>query len=683
MRSGAGETLLCGILSTRGTNVRYLSISAGSVGRISAMREAIKSSYGWTGRMLRVDLTSRRTTIEPTEHYSIGVIGGRGIGQSILFHEVEPEVDAFSAENKVILGAGPLVGTLAPASSRTSVETKNALNGGLCSSNFGGHIAAELKYAGYDGIIIEGAASEPSVLLVSDGEAKIESAIELWGKTTWETEEALISILGGRGWRVASIGPAGENLVRGATLIAERGRAQGRGGAGAVLGSKKLKAIAIIGSGGINVAYPTGFLNKVRQCWKKIDRSAVMSIYREGGTHLHSGAGGYSGEGAQPVRNYQDEYWPHEKTNKIREPVFRENFEVRRLACFNCPIYCSHFYRISRGPYTGIACEGVQTNTVRAFGSNLEIVEPNAILAAHAFCNQLGIDIDMASATIAWAFELYDRGILSSKDTDGLELCWGNHRVVLPLLHKIAYRKGFGELLADGVKHAGSSLGRGSEQYAMHVKGTDLNEVTMRFNMPWAFGIVTSSRGGGHLDGAVQQSFSDLDEKDMQEKFGMQIPGDSSLYAENAPLVVWFEKYKAAIDSLGMCYFTSYWLDTDLLSPEDYAELFSLATGEEMTGDDLLNAGERIHNIGKAFNTLHADFSRKDDYPPPRLVREPALSGCHQGAAIDLRKWDKMLDAYYEIHGWDKSSGKQTRNKLDALGLKAISAKLDEYGKFD
>jgi aldehyde:ferredoxin oxidoreductase len=607
------------------------------------------------------------------------MIGGRGLGQKILFDELDPHVDAFDADNKVIFGAGPLVGTMSPASARMSVETKNPLTGGLCSSNFGGHIAPELKYAGFDSVIIEGCAQEPSILVIQDGEVSIEKSNHLWGLSTWETEDQIQTMLGSSEWRIASIGPAGENLVRGACIIGEKGRAGGRGGSGAVLGSKNLKAIAVRGTGSVKVAHISRFMEKVSECLSKIDNSDQVERFRQGGTHFVSGAGGSHGQRSQAVRNYQDEHWSWDKSKKIQEPVFRQNFEVRRLACFNCPIYCSHFYHITEGPYAGIACEGLQTNTVRAFGSNLDIDYPEGILAAQAASSQLGIDVDMSAATIAWAFELYERGILTQEDTDGLELRWGNHEVVIKLLNQIALREGIGAILADGVKRAAEKIGRGAARYAMHVKGADLNEQGMRWNKAWAFGIVTSSRGGGHLDGAHQTGFWGISPEESMERFGVPTAGKPLLYEENAPVVIWYENYKAAIDSLGMCYFTSYWEDLELLGPEDYAELVSSATGIEMTSDDLQYAGRRIQNVAKSFNTLHGGFTRKDDFPPRRLMEEPALSGMFKGEKLEKEQWERMLDAYYLGHEWDASTGLQPMDTLIDLNLESVAEKLERF----
>lgn len=641
----------------------------------------METGKGWVGAVLRVELTKNKITTETVPFQCETMIGGRGFGIVTLFNEIEPDAKALDPQNKVVISCGPLVGTLAPAASRVSVETKSQKTGGLCTSNFGGYFGPELKFAGFDAVIVEGVAPEPSVLFIKDGSAVVRGMPELWGLTTRQTESAIRSMPGFEKSQILSIGPAGENLASSACIISNGARASGRGGNGAVLGSKRLKAVVVSGSGGIQVAKPDEFLRYVRFCWAKINRSERISKFREGGTHLTSGAGGTDGTRAQPVRNYRDESWPPERSAKIQEPVFRELFEIRRLACFNCPIYCGHFYRISDGPYSGLTCEGVQTNSVNGFGPNLEIDNPEAILVAHALCNEYGIDVDTAVASIAWAYESYERDLLRADDTDGLELNWGNWLAVPELLKQMAYRKGFGAILSDGVMRAAEMLGRGSDRYAMHVKGADLNEQGMRWNKAWAFGIVTANRGSGHLDGAPQSGYQGISVTQSMEKFGIPTAGDVSRYAENAPLVVWHEAYKAAIDALGMCYFTSYWVDIDLLGPEDYAKLFSLATGMDMDGQQLMLAGRRIQNVSKAFNTLHAGFTRQDDYPPRRLIYEPAKTGPHSGAKLDLEQWKQMLDAYYQEHGWEVATGLQTSSGLNALGLKSVAEKLASYGK--
>jgi aldehyde:ferredoxin oxidoreductase len=639
------------------------------------------SACGWVGRVLRVDLGNGRVKIEATSDYAPEAIGARGIGQWILFHELEPPLDPPDPGNKLILGAGPLVGTLAPACSRLSVDSMNPFTDGTSYSNVGGHFAPELKYAGFDSVVIEGKAERPVVLVISDGEAHLQDASHLWGRTTWQTASALRNELGDCRWQIASIGPAGENLVRGGCIIVGNKRAAGRGGSGAVMGSKKLKAVAVRGSGAIRVDSPERFLAEVERCREIINQSSEVKILQECGTHGSFAAGGFYGTTAQPVRNYHDEDWDPEKTGRLKEHVYRERWEVRRLACFGCPIYCSHFYRIDEGPFAGTACEGMDTNTVRAFGSNLDIACAPALLKAQALVSQLGIDVDMCAASIALAFDLYERGIINKTETGGLELNWGNHEAALTLVEQIASRRAFGNLLADGAMRAAKKIGRGAEKYAMHIKGADLNEAGMRYNRAWAFGITTSTRGGGHLDGAPTLPFLGITPEQGQALCGVPTAGDPLVYEENAALVIWFENMKAGLDMLGLCDFTCPTIDVNLLTPHDYAALFSAATGVSMSGEQLMEAGRRIHNVEKAFNTLHGGFTREDDYPPDRLFDEPTESGPYKGEALDRQKWARMLDEYYRLQGWDLATGWQTEAGLVGLGLDMVAEKLRRHSK--
>jgi aldehyde:ferredoxin oxidoreductase len=639
------------------------------------------SPYGWAGCILRVDLSTGRVAVEPTEDYASNGIGARGIGQWILFHELEPPLEPLEPGSKLILGAGPLVGTLAPTSARLSVDGMNVLTGGASYSNVGGHFAPELKYAGFDSVVIEGCAERPVVLEICDGEARLREAGHLWGRTTWDAASALREELGGDGWQVATIGPAGENLVRGACIIIGNKRAAGRGGSGAVMGSKLLKAVAVRGSGAIRIHDPERFLTEVERCRGIINRSAEIRVLRECGTHGAFAAGGYYGTVAQPVRNYNDEDWDEEKTARIKEQVFKERWETRRLSCFNCPIYWSHFYRIEEGPFAGTACEGMDTNTVRAFGSNLDIDFAPALLKAQALVSQLGLDVDMCAASIAMAFELYERGIIGKGDTGGLELTWGNYEAALALVEQIGHRQGLGDVLAEGAKRAAEALGSRAEQFAMHIKGAGLNEAGMRYNRAWAFGITTSTRGGGHLDGAPTLPFLGIISEQGEALCGVPTANDPLVYEDNAPLVIWFENMKAGLDMVGLCDFTCPTIDVELLTPDDYAALFSAATGVQMSGAELMEVGRRIHNVEKAFNTLHAGFTRRDDYPPDRLFDQPTRSGPYKGEALDREAWGRMLDRYYSLQGWDVESGWQTEKVLLELGLPQVAQKLRRHGR--
>jgi aldehyde:ferredoxin oxidoreductase len=635
----------------------------------------------WAGRILRVNLTSGEISTMPTVEWIDYAIGGRGIGQWILFREVDPGTDALGAENVLTLGAGALVGTSAPTACRLSVDTKNALTGGVCASNAGGHFAPEMKYAGFDAVVLLGQAPKPVYLWIRDGEAEIRDATGLWGLDTWQAETELRRRHGDANLRTAVIGPAGENLVRGACLIVDRARVAGRGGAGAVMGSKRIKAVVVRGTGQLHAADSEAFQRQVGLCKEKILGSAVIRVYREGGSMQFAGAGGSDGSLPQAVRNYQDEFWPLVKSRRIYEPALREKYEIRRLGCFNCPISCSHFYAVRDGLYAGSCGEGFEINSARAFGSNLDICDPAAIIEAHNYCSRMGLDVDMAGACLAFAFEAYERGDLSREEADGLELTWGNHEAMMGLLRAIVNRRGVGALLAEGVKRASDALGRGSQSYAMHVKGADLNEASMRPFKAWALGIVLSTHGGGHLDGAPGAWAWKGEEELACRLFANPRPGAAGEYSNQARVVMWHENYKAVVDMLGICYFTSMWLDARALQPADYAGLLSAGSGRPVEPGDLMRIGQRLHNVQKAFNTLHTGSVRRDDQPPVRLVEEPAKSGPYQGERLHPREWEAMLDEYYLAQGWDLETGWQTETSLAQLGLGEVSAKLRKYGR--
>jgi aldehyde:ferredoxin oxidoreductase len=403
-----------------------------------------------------------------------------------------------------------------------------------------------------------------------------------------------------------------------------------------------------------------------------------MGSFHSAGTQWYSRPGG--------GWHHQKEIWNLKKFDKIKWEVFIDSFEVRKLACFNCPVSCSHVYRVTEGPYSGTIGEGVEANTIRAFGSNLDIDDPSAILKGHILCSQLGLDIDFAASTLGWAFESYQNNLININDTGGLELVWGNHNASLKLLEDIAYRRRFGKVLADGVKRASDSLGGGSEQWALHIKGADLNEAMMRCDKAWALGIAVANRGGGHLEGATLGQllaptinvFSSLKVRDL---FGAADLGNPTSYKDKARVVFWMQKLKAAIDSLGLCYILSQWSGLDLIGADDCAELFTSVTGIEILPDDLLYKGQRLHNIEKAFNTLHAGFKREDDFPPSRFMTEPVNSGPFAGEILHEDQWNRVLDEYYSLQCWDRATGQQTEKCLIDLGLSDVARKLRTYGK--
>ena len=633
--------------------------------------------YGYAGHVLSVDLTTGRVVVEDSRPYVDEYLGGRGLGQRVIFAEVPVQAGALDERNVVVFSAGPLVGTLAPASARLSVDSKNAVTGGAASANAGGHFAPELKYAGFDAVVVRGRSARPVYLLVGDGEAALRPAEDLWGQGVIATERAIRRSLGDERARVLAIGPAGETQGRSACIIVDGARAAGRGALGAVLGAKNLKAMAVRGTGALRVRFPERFAGEVARVWRILADSPAAETLRTWGTP--SSVARANEMCRLATRNFQDDHWAEERLQEIAPARFKP-LEVRRLACFNCPLYCSAFHRVAEGEFAGVACEGFQANLVWDYLAKLDINDRAAAVAIQATCSDLGLDIDNSSGVIAWAMECYENGLLTRKDLDGLDLRWGNYRAVLALLPRLARREGVGDLLARGAREAAAILGGGSERYVIHVKGQEMAE-GIRAAKGWALGTVLAPRGGGHLDGAMLTETWDLSPEDSMAWLGVPTAGDPTTYEGKAVVAVWYEQFKKAVDALGLCYFITQWRHKDLLGSDHLAALFTAATGRDTSAEELLLVGRRIHNLEKAFNTLHAGFRRKDDLPPPRLVAEPIATGRFAGERLDLERWQRMLDEYYALHGWDRETGWQTGDGLGRLGMAAVAWRLREAGR--
>jgi aldehyde:ferredoxin oxidoreductase len=641
--------------------------------------KAEDSNFCFGGKILRVDLTSGRTWTEQTSKYIPEFLGGRGIDNWILYNEVKPWVTPLEPANRLLFGTGVLVGTLAPTAARHTVDAKSPMSGGIGSANSCGHLSAELKFAGYDHIVLQGRSRRPVYLWIDDNHVELMDASHIWGKTTYETDDIIKQELGNDDIQVACIGPAGENLVRSACVMTNRARAAGRCGLGAVMGSKNLKAIAVRGTGSIEVAHPERFMERVNKAWEKVRVSEAATIRRRWGTYRTPEL--FNERGHLSARYFQDDYVSPEIIEKVAPEIFKRGYEVRRLGYSACPIGCSHFYKVMDGPYAGLTCEGFEVNDLLNFVARFEIDYPPAILKLHSLCSEYGLDQDNASGVIGWAFECYQRGIITDADTDGLMLEWGDHRAVAELLRKVAYREGIGDLLAEGSKRASEIVGGGSQEFAIHVKGQDSIESMRGSGRGWALGCVVSTRGGTHTRGANLIESMNVPSEISQRIWGIpKIDGPLS-YEHKAKLVVYYEKLQAILDSLGVCMFCSNWAGLDLLDPDDLAELYSAATGTMISGEELMVVGERIHNVEKAFNVIHAGFTRGDDQPPRRFMEEPIKSGPMRGEKLTQEAWDKMLNEYYELHGWDTATGWQSRKCLEDLGLKGVADDLGKAGR--
>jgi aldehyde:ferredoxin oxidoreductase len=626
------------------------------------MTDSPGNNCSYAGKILRVNLTNGEIRTEPTEKYAKRWIGGRAINTWILLNELDPEVKWSDAENLLIFGVGVLVGTLAPGACRVSVDTKNAFNNGIGSANVGGFFGAELRYAGFDNVVIRGKCKTPVYLWINDGKVEIRDGASIWGKTTWDTEGWIRKKLGDERIRVAAIGPAGENLVRASSIMADRGCAAGGSGCGAIMGSKNLKAIAVRGSMGIEVAEPERFMNAVDEEMRKINQWKLIREIREKGYYGAMGgrldSPGWE-QGYRPVRNGQDEYWGKDKIAKIAECAIK-NYRKGTVACFSCPISCKPWLNIEEGIYN-IQGEGWWNNSANSFCTKIDNTNIESAIYAHYLSNQLGLDTDNSAQAISWAYECYEKGLITQGDTDGLELTWGNYEAMIALLNKMAYREDFGDFLADGALRAAEKLGKGSDEFVIHVKGQDSLD-GVRINKGWGFGIALSPVAGRHLRGSLS-GFWLRDDRPVNSYEG--VPKD--LY--------YHQKKKAVQDILGLC---SYVYGQTI---DDWAELFSRATGRELSTDQLLFIGLQSHNLEKAFNTIHVGFDRSDDYPCHRYYNEPVKSGPFKGERIDHDTWNEMLDTLYALHEWDRETSWQTRNGLRKIGLSDVADKLQKEGK--
>ncbi|NIN53745.1 MAG: aldehyde ferredoxin oxidoreductase [Nitrososphaeria archaeon] len=635
--------------------------------------------YGWAGKILRVDLDSGHTSREPTLKYAKKFLGGRGINWGILYSEIKTGTDALSPENMIGIGTGILTGTLTPAACRSSLDMKSPLTHAVGSADVGGHWGPELKFAGYDNILIRGRSKNPVYLWIDDEHVEPRDARKLWGMTTWETPGLIREELGDQDIQVLCIGPAGENLCMGACVIANNGRAAGRCGVGAVWGSKNLKAIAVRGTGSVEVAKPEEFIQTVDRFYETLVNDAGFQGLSKFGT-----AGWVIGEAAvgaaRPFKNSQDTYWP-DYFSKSGGRLLVERYQVRRLACFSCPVHCSQWVEVDEGPFSGLKGEAYEANTDANWGFRVGVDYLPATIKLHILCNQLGLDIDIPSVTVAWAMECYQRGILTKEDTEGLDLTWGNYEAIIELLHRIAYRKGrFANILADGVKRASEKIGRGSEKYAMHVKGQDLYEEG-RVGYGYALGAATSTRCGTHTRGSVVGAeFGHVPSEVSERVYGVPTASDKWNHKGKGKLVVYTERCKGIFDSLGVCVYVTNWWSPYLMGPDMCAELVTAATGWRVTGKELLNIGERIQNVEKAFNVREVGFTRKDDSLPDRFF-EPIPSGPMKGLRLEREKWEEALNEYYREHRWDIETGLQTKECLENLDLKELVDDLEKIGK--
>jgi aldehyde:ferredoxin oxidoreductase len=625
-----------------------------------------------------IDLTKntiRYTELDPnlTEHF----LGGRGLGAKLLFDAVGPDVKPFDPENCIIFTTAPFSGRPWPTSSRIHATFKSPATGAYGYANAGGHVGAELARAGFNAMVITGQSQSPVYLEVTQDNITIRPAQDLCGLGTYATQEALLGPDGenGKSGRVICIGPAGENRVLTAAVINDYGRAAARGGPGAVMGSKNLKAIRVKAE----KPMPSGA--NFAQAAKKASQHLISDPKNQGlmtvGTICLLRGKNISGD--LPAKNHQLGQVPF--IDQI-DPNALANYKTRRMGCASCPIRCSRISEVKNGPYAS-SVEGPEYETTDALGPMCWNSNPEVIIRANYLCNDYGLDTISIGVTIAFAMECHQRGILSDPD---LSLEWGDADSILGLIEKIAHRQGLGDILAQGTRRAAAILGHGAEAYAMQVKGLEMPRQEPRFAKGFGLGHATSNRGADHL---YAMPAIDLGGNwDVARKiFPAEIVNDlmdPSIETYKPDMVVYGEHYNAVTDSLGICKFSTTeeysQMPADLLPGLD-------ALGFSLTEEKLLEIGERIVNLERLYN-VREGMGRKDDYLPRRFTSEPLpllanMTDPNTGKTLltgylrsgKISDFNAMLDRYYKIRGWD-ANGHPLMATLDRLGLSAEGGKV-------
>jgi len=608
----------------------------------------------YAGRWLRIDLDS-----EQIQEHRISAdeartwLLGSGIAAHLLDGMLDLALDPLDPASPLLIFNGLLTGTTAPAASRSSWCGRSPLTSIWCESNMGGRWGADLRFAGFDGLVVTGRAPAPVYLWIHDGEVEIRDAVPLWGADTFETHDRLREQTDPRA-QVACIGPAGENQVGVAGIMSggqAHNRAAGRGGMGALMGSKNLKAIVVRGRARPEYPDPAHFRALVREINALIrERSEGMSL-----TGTAGGVPATELFGDLPLKNWRDGSWP-EGARAISGQAIRESFWVRDTYCFACPIGCGKAVEVSEGPYAGTWGEGPEYETLAGFGGNLLIDDLPALMAINMRCNRLGLDTISTSGVVAFATEAVERGLIAPPDAGGLRLAWGEPEPVLALVEQIARREGLGALLADGVRAAAARLGPEAETFAIHVKGLEFPFHDPRAFVDMAVNYATASRGACHLESLSYWRGYGLEWPRWQE-------GKHDRFASDEATVrtaIAFQDFVAVYNPLGLCKF----IIKGGIGPAQTVEILNAATGWDWTPDDLLRVGERLFNLKRLIN-LRLGITRADDTLPHRFLAEPRPSGQAAGNLPDL---DSMLPRYYELRGWD-ADGQPTPERLESLGL--------------
>jgi aldehyde:ferredoxin oxidoreductase len=604
--------------------------------------------FGYMGKVLRIDLTTHKTTEEKTSvSYVESFFGGRGLATKILFDETEANIDPLNPSNKLVFATGPLTATRVPTTGRIAVAFKSPLTGIIGHCSVGGFFGSSLKMAGLDAVIVEGSSEGPCYLVIDNSSYEIKSADELWGLNSCASLKRLREKNAARDFRFAVIGKAGETTAAFACINFDGGRQAGRCGSGAVMGSKKLKAIAVRGQSRPEVAKPEALEALSRKMTTRIMES-LTDLRRHGTSGSISSVNELR---ALPVRNYQFPYFKgveHLGSERIREKIEAGEMSLVSKSCWMCPVGCEKSIRILRGRHEGDETS-IEFESLAMLGPNLGVSDLQSVLHFMTLCDDFGIDTVSTGGVIAFVMECFQRGIVSKQEADGMEPSWGNDRAVEELIKKISLGEGIGRTLRQGSLKASKELAKGASEYAMQVKGLEIPAWSPTAFRGMGLMYAIGDRGGDHLQAPMMRI----------EQRSWVLPGigpvamDKSASKSKGDVATVVQDVKAVIDSLVVCLLPS------KLDLEEYSLMLSATLGSEIQPTDLLKIGERVTNLGRLFN-IREGVSRKDDVLPKRFCQNQ--TGEAEGA------FDAMVDQYYRARGWDRE-GRPTLRKLVDLRL--------------
>jgi aldehyde:ferredoxin oxidoreductase len=596
--------------------------------------------HGYGGNILRVDLTSKRILREKTDpEYMLNVIGGRGLNSTRLYDELKRDIDPLSPENLLLIGVGPLTGTLLAASAFMTISGKSPMTGILGDSAAGGHFGAEIKQAGYDQLVMKGRSESPCFLFIADDYIEIRDASHLWGKDIWQTTAAIRRELNDNAIQVAAIGPAGENLVKFATVACNNSRMCGRTGMGCLFGSKNLKAVAVRGRGRLTIADPPGFLEL---CHEVDQRIMVHPEYEKrnalGSTLLMKALNGI---GILPTNHFQQGLCKY--VDRVSGETLADNFKVKNKSCYNCNLHCSRYYLTGE-----VEGEGPEFETLCSYTSRIGNDDLKFGLKINAFLNRMGMDSLSSGEAIGWAMECVQRGLLTSDDFDGLDFTWGNSETVEKLLNMIIRREGIGDAFAEGTRSLAERFGRGSEEYAFHVKGLDMICGDPRGIKAFGLTYAIASRGGDHLRA---EPFFELTERydEAEKRWGIREIADRLSDKGKAVLVEHTERQALLTDCLTMC--KNIGLSMDIMDLAFASQLLRAGTGLNFTPDVVDAALKGVIDRDRKMN-IDFGVDAAQDTLPGRFIHEPLTEGASRGQVVPVRQ---MVKDYYKIKGWDEN----------------------------